>query len=120
MKNLRYCYLFFIGIISSLFTDSDSLIRRILLEHSVAELSVFFNRQRGMIVKFIFRKSKLHRLLGRRTAQEHVSALTRHTVASGVEARAFCIKSPNWVPKGVLIAHLHEHKAAVTSLLYRS
>lgn len=57
---------------------------------------------------------ELQRLLSRRTAQEHVSALARRIVASGVEARAFCVKTPNWVPKGVLIAHLHEHKGAVT------
>lgn len=61
--------------------------------------------------------SELQRLLARRTAQEHVSALARRMVASGVEARAFCVKAPNWVPKGVLIAHLHEHKAAVTRLV---
>lgn len=61
--------------------------------------------------------SELQRLLARRTAQEHVSALARRMVASGVEARAFCVKAPNWVPKGVLIAHLHEHKAAVTRYL---
>nr|CAH0112606.1 unnamed protein product [Daphnia galeata] len=60
--------------------------------------------------------AELQRLLSRRTAQEHVSALARRMVASGVEARAFCVKAPNWVPKGVLIAHLHEHKAAVTRL----
>lgn len=60
--------------------------------------------------------AELQRLLSRRTAQEHVSALARRMVASGVEARAFCVKTPNWVPKGVLIAHLHEHKAAVTRL----
>jgi phosphoinositide-3-kinase regulatory subunit 4 len=61
--------------------------------------------------------AELQRLLSRRTAQEHVSALARRMVASGVEARAFCVRAPNWVPKGVLIAHLHEHKAAVTRLV---
>jgi hypothetical protein len=47
--------------------------------------------------------AELQRLLSRRTAQEHVSALARRMVASGVEARAFCVRAPNWVPKGVLI-----------------
>ena len=58
--------------------------------------------------------SELQRLLSRRTAQEHISAQMRRMVASGAEARAFAIKTSNWSPKGILIAHLHEHKAAVT------
>ena len=62
--------------------------------------------------------SELQRLLSRRTAQEQVSALTRRSAASGVEARGFAVKNPAWVPKGTLIAHLHEHRRAVTRSLY--
>lgn len=57
--------------------------------------------------------SELQHLLSRRTAQEQVSAQARRMVALGAEARAFPVKSSHWAPKGVLIAHLHEHKASV-------
>jgi len=60
--------------------------------------------------------SELQRLLSRRTAQEQISALNRRSAALGVEARGFAIKNSTWAPKGTLIAHLHEHKAAVTRL----
>lgn len=57
---------------------------------------------------------ELQRLLNHRTAQEYVSAQARRIVSSGVEARSFCVKSTHWAPKGVLIAHLHEHKSSIT------
>ena len=40
-------------LVSSLLTDSDSQVRRTLLEYSVAKLCVFFGRQRGMIDQLI-------------------------------------------------------------------
>ena len=58
--------------------------------------------------------SELQRLLSRRTDQEQISALNRRSAALGVEARGFAIKNLTWAPKGTLIAHLHEHKSAVT------
>ena len=61
--------------------------------------------------------SELQRLLGRRAAQECVSALSRRAAASGVEGRVFTVRNQQWSPKGVLIAHLHEHKAAVSRLV---
>ncbi len=58
--------------------------------------------------------SELQRLLSRRTAQEHISAQARRMVASGRETLAFSVKPSHWIPKGILMAHLHEHKGAIT------
>ena len=61
--------------------------------------------------------AELQRLLSRRATQEYVSALASRAAAAGVEGRVFTVKSHQWSPKGVLIAHLHEHRGAVTRLV---
>lgn len=57
---------------------------------------------------------ELNRLFIHRSIEERSVALTRQVVASGVEGRAFTVKSLEWSPKGMLLSHLHEHRASVT------
>ena len=57
---------------------------------------------------------ELNRLITHRSTEERSIASTRRVVASGIEGRAFTVKSLDWAPKGMLLSHLHEHRAAVT------